>query len=481
MTDWGTPGGATAPSWGGNVKVHVWMALATGTPLHWGPHPADRWTAGNVYASAIAGPDPATGGVYRLWVDLTCDTLDLTVALGATRADGVVARAEAGTVEIVLADPTRRLDPMNADGPWHTRLNPGVPVLVWAETLDGSTVTRHTLFSGAAESFREPWTPHPGARRATIVAVDSTTTLVDLQRPELETPLGAGDTVDQRLARVLAYHSAPVTLQAQPSTVTMAATTMDGSAWAQINEAADAEIGFAYVAAVGDPLAAETVTDLAVLRFITRDAWTSNEPVDFTVACPEVIAATVNALEATVRNDVTAHRPDGPDIHLRSQSSVDRFGVHNYTASDLPVSDDEEVGRWAEFILAAQAWPRATLGDVTMRPAATPALWPRLLDLDLADRVGIQWTPPGTSSIYDVTASVVGMRHAINRHRWEVTWTTLGTSQPLGTSLHWGPDADDRWSTGLTWALSPSSATVYLATEIGDLLADEDGNYLVAS
>lgn len=473
--------GATAPAWGGNVTLHVWMALAAGKPFTWGPHPNDRWSTGNAWVGTVTGPDAGSGAVDRLWIDVTCDTLELTISTGATRADGVFAEAEAGTAEITIADPARRLDPMNPDGPWRKRLNPGVPVLVWVEVTTDATVTRRPLFVGTVESFREPWTPHPAQRRCTVTAVDATAALVALERPELAAPVGAGDTTDARLARVLAYHSAPVTLDAPPSTVTLGGTTMDDSAWSEINAAITAEAGFAHVAATGDPLTADAVTDLATLRFVPRETWTAATPVSVTVACPEVIDATVSALDDQVRNVVTANRPDGPHITVRSQTSIDRFGAHTYTTSDLGVSDDEEVGRWVEVVLATFAYPRATLTDVTLRPAANPELWAAILDVDLvADRVRVLWSPPDTATTYDVVARVVGVQHTIDRHVWELQWT-LGIAQPLGSVLTWGPDPQDQWSAGNAWGLAPSSTTVFLTTETGRLLGDENGNLLVAS
>jgi hypothetical protein len=480
MTDWGTPGGAMSPMWG-DIRLHVWAALGHGRPLRWGVDPDDRLTAGHVWGGTM--PGPVTGD--SLWIDLSCDVLDLTITSGATRADGVVATAEAGTVELTVADPAQRLDPLNPDSPWRARLQPGVPVLIFTESLQdagvGSFILRHTLFVGTVESIREPWTPHPSARRARITAVDATAALVALERPELPAAIGAGDSVDARLARILDYHSAPMFLVAGDSDVTLAGTTLDGTAWAQIGDAVDAEVGYVHVTpAVRNPLDALYFNDLVALRFVPRSAWTDRTDPTVTVGSDEVVAATVSAVDQNIRNVVNAKRDGGADVTVRSQSSVDRFGQHSYSATDLQVGDDSQVAQWAEFVLAAFAYPSATLDDVTILPAVTPDLWRKVLGVDLVtEPVEVIWHPPGSATTFDVVARVVGVTHAISHARWSVTWT-LAASAPLGIPLRWGVDPDDRLSAGHTFALAPSSTVTYLITETGDLLADENGFILSA-
>jgi hypothetical protein len=194
----GTPGGAYSPAWGEAIRLYVQAAIWRGTTFRWAPAPApdqnaDTWSAGNVWGSgSVPGPPAPPVLTNRLWVDLTCAVLDLETHLGGTRADGALARSEAATAHITLADPTRVFDPLNPDSPFayqgtQSRLMPGTPVMVWAETVDDptdTTITHHRLFTGTVDTWAEPWTPRPAARRATVVASDETKTLVGLDRGE---------------------------------------------------------------------------------------------------------------------------------------------------------------------------------------------------------------------------------------------------------------------------------------------------------
>jgi hypothetical protein len=483
-----TEGGTTAPAWG-SVKLFTWIALGTGTTWRLGPDAADKLNSGNVLGRADSpGPDPSTGTTSRLWQDLTCDVLDVQISTGATKADGVVARAEAGSCTLTLADPDRKYDPLNSSSPWQyqgrSRLVPGCPVVVFAEAPDTDqpdNILRFTLFAGEVTSWHEPWTPHRSERRCTVTCTDATAALVALERPELEVPVGQGETVDQRLSRILDYHSAPMTLLAEPSTVHLAGTTMAGSAWDEIREAVDAEVGFAHVVAFGhDPLSYHDLASMTALRFLPRSVWAGAEAASVIVSCPRTIAATVDTLDAQVRNRVVGARKDGAKITQSSQQSIDRYGTHAYSQTDLPLADDAEVGQWVTFVLQNYAFPHPSLADVTLMPSAVPNSWPSILGVRLvSERIGVEWTPPGQTVGYSITARVVGCKHTITRGRWEVVWS-LGAAETSGAFWTLGVDPHDEFDHGNVLALSEALLGP-LITQAGDYLVDELGNFLVAT
>lgn len=462
----GTDGGATSPNWG-LIKLHAWVALGSGRTWTLGPHPQSRFDSGNVLGRYPHGatpnpePDPSTSSVARLWHDVSCDVIDATVQTGATQSAGVFARAEAGTCTLTLADPDRLYDPLNPHSPWHyqgrSRLVPGTPILVWAEMLQyGTFIVRNTLFVGTVDSWRCPWTPHASERKTVLQCTDATSALVARQRPEVA-PVGAGDTVDQRLARILDYHDGPALLTDLESTVTLQATTMAGNAWQQLNEAVDAEAGFVYVTPYyADPLDALTTEALVGVRFLARQIWADPTGPTVSVACPILIDATVGALDLQIRNRVTAGRKDGTPVTVRSDQSIQRYGEHGYSRTDLQLETDTEAGQWAAYVLSMFAFPRATLTDVTMRPALEVDAWPRILGVDLvSERVAVQWTPPGSTDSYDTVARVVGRTLSINFERFEVKWV-LAAGETAGHTWTLGPHDNDRFDAGNVLGYTPA-------------------------
>src|SRR5262245_4434379 len=159
------PGGVAHEAWSGYIRLIVRARIDAGTAFTLGPHPQDRLNSGNVLSQAGGLPAALEGGEPRaaasgLWVDLTCDLIDLEITLGATSSDGVLSKAEAGTLTATLWDPDGKYDPANPTGRYsiagHTRLLPGVPVEAFCETIANPqaaspAVNRWPLFTGTAD------------------------------------------------------------------------------------------------------------------------------------------------------------------------------------------------------------------------------------------------------------------------------------------------------------------------------------------
>jgi hypothetical protein len=428
--------GAENPTLWGEVRLHVWMKLAAGRPFTLGDPVLGKLGRGNV----LGGTGDVGDIGQSLWVDVTCDVLNVTTHLGATQAEGVIARAEAGTCTLVLADPLRRYDPVASESP---RLVPGVEVLVWAQHslwLEPDFAAENApVFMGRVETIAEPWTPHPSLRRCTIVASDATADLVASNRAALDTPVGAGELARDRVARILAAFAGPplneVTIRlddpdlhvpAVPSVVVMQGTTMPGSAWAELNKVADAEVGFLYVQPVAPgPWSTDWQQQV---QFLPRSTWSNTTDDPLTLPCGAVIGARVTASDAQQRTRVTGQRalmPGEEDIpanrvaHTRSRPAQRPLG---YTRTDLELAE-AEVLPWVEFVLATFAEPRVKVDMVSLRPGAAPGLWPGVLRTELAvDRVRLEWLPPDGGGEVTVTGRVVGEDHQISRASWTVDW-----------------------------------------------------------
>lgn len=457
----GTAGGAAAPAWGGYVRLWVRAGLASGRTFHMGAHAQDRLDAGNVLGGGAIGPVLTAGTVDRLWVDLSCDVTDVEIGGGATSSQGIFAKADAVSLTATIADPDGIYDPLNTGGPFsyggRSRLVPGVPVEAFAEVVDGPTGTwqRFPIFTGTADSWGEDWTPTPSARVAKLIATDATKVWSRYDRPE-QPAVGAGDTVAQRIDRIVTFFAWPGVVDAPPggSSRTLQATTLAQSGWELLNRATDDELGAVHLTPDGH------------LRWINRETWAANPAPVLALGCatlpPPVpplaipvhdvlVDANPTTLDFQMRNDVNAARTGGATQQVTNAASVDTYGPYQYQRTDLGLADDVQVGTWATKVVELYSFPQIGLNDVTMVPAVDPAswdVWESVLGLKLfTDLVRIRWAPPDLPDhLVDGTVRVVGFHHRISRGQWEITWETLAT-RPLqisGSIFTMGADANDR-------------------------------------
>ena len=448
-----TSGGAAAPSWGGYVRFWLRAAIVAGQAFHMGKHAADRLDAGNV----LAGGEIATarGTVTdRLWVDLTCDVIDVEIQGGSSSSQGIFSKADACTLSATLADPAGEYDPLNRTGPFsyggRSRLVPGVPIEAFVEVVDGDTGEwqRIVVFTGTADSWGEEWTPTASNRVAKLIATDETKRWARYNRAE-QSPSGAGDTVAQRVQRIVTFFDWPGTIDnpAVSGTRTLQATTLAQPGWELLNRALDDELGVIYFTADGK------------LRWLPRETWGTYPPPRLVLGCDSLDAAAYDVLveahpanlDAQLRNDVRVSRTGGTERHAFSQTSIDNYGAYDFKRTDLGLADDNQVGDWATRVVELYAYPQIGLADVTMLPAvaeSSSALWADVLDWVLyTDLLRVLWAPPGLpDNQVDALVRVVGYSHRISRARWEVTWQLIA-ARPIsyaGVVFHMGAHAQDK-------------------------------------
>ena len=440
-----TPGGAVSPHWGGYTKLYVRAAIGAGNTFHMGVHTFDRLDAGNVLGGGVAAPG------NDLWIDIACDVADLEVIGGATTSAGILTKADAATITVTIADPNGWYDPLNPAGPFsyggRSRLVPGTPVEVFAEVVDGATgtVSTHWLFTGTADTWQQDWTPNPTERQTQLIASDATKMFSRLDRPE-QPPVGAGDTTQQRVHRIVDFFGWPgvVLDPAGGGTVTLQATTLAQPAWEMINRALDDELGYVYFTAKGE------------LRWLPRTVWATAAPPIVTLGCDVgydiLIDASPSAMDTQMRNAVYAARVDGITQSAISTTSVETYGRYDYTRTDLGLATDAQAAAWATALVQLYAYPTVTLDDVTRVPALDPQPWKPwaaiLAVTPITDIVRVHWSPPdipGRAPV-DVNSRVVGVSHRVSRTAWEVRWQLVNTrpAAQAGAVFTMGPHPQDR-------------------------------------
>jgi len=453
----GEPGGASPPAWGGYVRLWLRAGLAPGRAFRMGADPQDRLDAGNVMGGggSVAARDVSG---ERLWIDLTCDALELAIEGGASSTQGIFSKADASTLTVTLRDPEGDYDPLNADSPYayggHSRLVPGTPVECYAEVVDPSDGSweRFWIFTGTSDSWGEDWTPNPGERVAVMVATDITKRFVAWNRPE-QPPVGAGDTTRQRIARIVAFYGWEGTVidPPGPDAVTLAPTTLAQGGWELLNRTTDDEIGFVWFDPEGR------------LRWANRATWETLTVPAATFGCEHVDGAALDVLvdaspsnlDGQMRNAVFASRSGGTMQTARSESSIERFGQWDFKRTDLGVETDGLAGAWAEYVAVLYAYPQVALADVTAVPAVSARswdAWAAVLGLTLiVDLVRIVWAPPDRpTSVIDTVSRVVGFSHKITAARWEWTPQLIAANALMfsGSVFTMGPHPADLLDSG---------------------------------
>ena len=439
----GTAGGAYSPWWGGDVRLYIWAGIYAGSTFRWGDSATDNLDAGNVWGGGAPTPAPPAG---RLWVDLSCDVLSVQTDIGGTRSDGAIAQAEAGTASITLMDPTRKYDPTNPNSPFQyggqTRLTPGADIIVFAELWDGSTITQYRMFTGTVDTWSEDWQLHPSSRRAVVVASDGVKDLVALDYGE-QPAVGAGDTVTQRIQRILTFYGWTGNRVLDASVNTLQATTLAKSAWELIGRATEDELGFTYLDQVG------------TLQFRNRATWTTRPAPVMTVGCAPSTAAydamtagLVEAANLNIKNAVYASRTGGTQQVTRAETSIARYGLHSYKRTDLGLQNDPQVATWGAFLVSIQGTPRTQLDSLVIRPRFDPAMWAPLLSLKLVtDRVRAVWTPPDMAATTEVVGRSIAIGHNVTRDAWDVV-LMLAQADIYANVMHWGPHPKDKLNAG---------------------------------
>lgn len=397
-------------------------------------------------------PAPIAG---RLWIDISCDVLEVDTHMGATEADGVIAKAEAGTVRLTIADPDGTYDPLSPTSPFRyrgrSRLAPGTPILIWAEWMPpgvGPGATgKVNLFAGAVDTWAEDWTPHRNQRRAVVTGSDFTSRLVALNREE-QPPQGAGETSLQRFTRIMDFFDIPPENYGPTGhfgTSHEQATTLAQSAWELLSRLQDDEIGLIWV---------DTYNRV---NFQGQTIWAEVDALATKWGCGPgvtahdcILSATVGGYSYNLRNAVYGARTGGSMQVAKNQTSINRYKEYSYKRTDLGLSDDSEVANWARTVLNYSSTPEVKMSDFTINPKAAPDCWNDIGTMihNLLSPVEVYWTPPDRpETTYEVTGRVVGIDHAVTRDRWN-TRLILGQSSLAQNIWHMGPHPLDKLDDG---------------------------------
>lgn len=198
------------------------------------------YNSDTAYGSQTASLNPYPG-----WTDVSAYVTSASVRRG--NDNYLIRQVEAGSAQIVFADPDSRFVPSNTSSPYYPYVKPGRPVRVVAN-WDGSD---YELFRGMTQRWTQNFGRNLGTTEVTLTCVD-TMALLELYEID-QTNVGSnGDTSHARISEILDNQGPFTSREAWPT----ALRDIDTSTTAQVEEDA-----------------AETVPVLDAIKLVTDSEW----------------------------------------------------------------------------------------------------------------------------------------------------------------------------------------------------------------
>ena len=389
------------------AEVAFGTGASTSTWLH-----LDDPTRGKL-DTATLGPD-----VTEVWSDVTPYLRSVSTVRGSRRVGSPLITYEAGNGVIELNDPDRRFDPDNLAGPYvsggETQVTPMRAVRVRA-VHNG---TSYDILRGYARDWQTVYVDN--VARAVVPFADGQQVLEKAIRAA-SGAVGAGEDAGARVNRILdsAGWSATDRLVSTGNT-TLQATTLEGSALAELQLVAETEIGELYFDAAGRVVfrnrnAILTDTRSTVSQGTFGDAGTEHRYADITPTYDI----------ASLFNSVMITREGGTVQTAQDSTSITKYLIRAYEKDGLLMETDDAALDYARFILHVAKDPERRFATLTIRPHGDPDdLWPQVLGREIGDRITVIRRPPGGGDPIERDAFIRGIAHDIPEatEDWTTTW-----------------------------------------------------------
>lgn len=394
--------------------------------------------------SQLDGPH-LLGWGEESWVNVVCDVLQLRVTRGASRLQGALTRAEAGSCVVSLEDIARRFDPMmNADA-----VHPGVPVRVRAWT-DGDDAWSEVLFTGVIGTDLDVQYRQDAAPLVSFTAVDVISQLARYSALGRADPgMGAGDDLLERVQRVVAEVGLdPVEVVAPDSDPGYVATLNPSTladGWGDVNAAVEAELGRVWATRHNQLAVRARGSELAGVVQGTLSDW-HGETVAGTVHCCYTDPLVRFGTDGLVNRAVGGRRvpPTGTGSAGPASALVqvdDTYSQARWTGGapaahedrSLELATDAQLRPWAEWLVLSASVPELRVESVTVAPRDSPEAWRAVCASD----VGARWyfrLHPELGPPVERTLGILGLTHSITPDSWETTWTTVEAPTPGATN-----------------------------------------------
>lgn len=374
------------------------------------------WTLNDAVKGKLDSGNTLAGEV---WTDVSSYVQKVSIRRGASRAEDPVLRYEAGTCTIELDNSDRRFDPTNLAGPYVsagiTQIRPMVPVRVSAQWAGQFS----NLFRGYVDSWSVAWSG-PAYSTCTLTATDATKVLTNFDRIALGAAVGAGEDSGTRAHRILDSVAWPTYDRVvSVGDSTLQATTMDRSAWEELLNVQDSEIGELYVNEAGMVVFRNRRASMTESRSATSQATFGDGAGEM-----PFLDTSIAYDDSTIRNVVRIARVGGTQQTATDAGSVQTYLTHTHDRTDLMLATDADVADYAAFVLYQAKDPELRFENLSVQPHDDePALFPQVLGRQFGDRISITRRPPGGGSVTR-DAFIRGVQHDIQATgEWVTTWT----------------------------------------------------------
>jgi hypothetical protein len=394
------------PTQGGSIRIEIGFKFNANLQEIAGENPPftlDDPVLGQLDVAELPGGD--------VWIDVSNFLIDgLEVVRGRNRA---VDLFTAGRANFRLNNRDRTFDPTNTDSPFFGNLTPMRPVRISAQV--GTTVER--LFQG----FVTDWTFRYGRPVDAWVDVDCVDPFIAFASddlPELETPVGDGDTSDVRVGRVLDSIGFGPQRNLTAGTFPLAETTFGVNALAHMEQAATSDASFFFVARDGVVTLLNALTvygstpTLTLVQSNVSDAGLLYHDVELTTAS-ELLYNVVNVTW------------DGGTVSRTDALSVAEYLPRSLTIQTL-LRDETNAELLADFSLVKYANPELRLRNVSVKvhdKRLSAADRVELCRLDVGRTVTVVRRPPGVGTPLqsEFVQVVEGLTWRYARDVWTVT------------------------------------------------------------
>lgn len=383
-------------------------------------------------SSALIWDDPTRGlwdtGVWGGSTDLV-DMVALglvrggSISRGSTRFEGVYARAEAGTAEVVLDNRDARFDPTNLAGPYValgvTQVVPMRAFRVRAGAYD--------LWRGFADAWRLGYPP--GDAVCTLVGTDGFKVLANFNGLE-QGSQGAGEDTGARVARILDNADWPAADRDLDAGLTaVQATTLASPALAEILLTADTEVGEFYISGAGKAVYRNREALFTEARSTTSQATFAGSG----LAGVDLQSLEVSYDDLQLANLVKIGRAGGVVQSAADTDSQQNYLLRTFERSDLLHQTDAESLAFAEYALSILKDPELRVEAITLVPPDDPtertAFYAAVLARELGDRITVTATLPGRPGDPLVRdAWVRGIVHEFGPERWVTRFVLQDTT-----------------------------------------------------
>lgn len=374
--------------------------------------------------SAIIGPTPDG------WVDVACDLEQMEIHRGATESS-LLAPAQPGTCELILDNVAGKYNPGVSLG---NVLNLGTTVRVMARNTDiipffeantseDPNDYMYRWFTGQVDQWDlSGWAS--GKPTATFTCVDDMALLAQYQGAPTS-PFGAGQTTEGRINYILSetgwatrdagasggIHTT-VAWFGSGDNPTHQDTTQDDTAWSLIEKAAQGASRLVFVN--GDGRVTSAPLSPASYDDWTQQAWGCGEGTDL-----PIVDGTFAQNKDSLINAIDAQREGGALVTIVNQSSVDQYGAHRASVTDLTLEDDNDVTGFAAFVIAAESEPTWRIDSVRVLPLSWPSSEGGAFVVDRDEYVSEVYDSTTQVAAWDVVSSEItwlsgfGRRHVV--------------------------------------------------------------------